>query len=223
MRQIYRQTILQGCGYLVISKQNKMKKIFILLASSAILASCSSNPNQSAENSQELAILNPITTSAMSFYDLKTKTLDGQPFDFASLKGKRVLVVNTASECGYTPQYKQLQELYKTNGGEKFTIIGFPANNFGGQEPGSDAEIATFCEQNFGVTFPMMSKVSVKGPDADAVYNWLTKKEMNGVADANVKWNFHKFLIDENGQWVKELSSSVSPLDEVITSFAQGK
>ncbi len=200
-----------------------MKKIFMLFASAAIFASCSSNSNQTAENSQQLATLTPVNTNAMSFYDLKTKTLDGQPFDFASLKGKRVLVVNTASECGYTPQYAQLQELHKTYGGEKFTIIGFPANNFGGQEPGSDAQIATFCEQNFGVTFPMMSKVSVKGADADAVYNWLTKKEMNGVADANVKWNFHKFLIDENGQWVKELSSSVSPLDEVITSFAQGK
>jgi glutathione peroxidase len=200
-----------------------MKKTFILLATAALFAACSNTQNQSETNTIEVAMADIQTEKTMNFYDFKTTTLDGKPFDFESLKGKRVLIVNTASECGYTPQYKQLQELYATYGGEKFVIIGFPANNFGGQEPGSDAEIASFCEKNYGVTFPMMSKISVKGDDADPIYNWLTQKELNGVADAKVKWNFHKFLIDENGMWVKELSSSVSPLDEVVTSFAQGK
>ena len=130
--------------------------------------------------------------------------------------------MNVASKCGYTKQYAQLQELYAQHS-KDILILGFPANNFGGQEPGSNSEIAAFCEKNYGVTFPMMSKISVKGADADPIYNWLTKKELNGVSDANVKWNFHKFLIDENGNWVKELSSSVSPLDDVVVTFAQGQ
>lgn len=199
-----------------------MKKTLILLAFAAMLVACSNSPKQAEVSTIEIAMANTQNQNTMSFYDLKTTTLDGKPFDFASLKGKRVLVVNTASECGYTPQYKQLQELYATYGGEKFTIIGFPANNFGGQEPGSNAEIASFCEKNYGVTFPMMHKISVKGADAHPIYAWLTKKELNGVSDANVRWNFHKFLIDENGNWIKELSSSVSPLDDVVISFAQG-
>jgi len=132
------------------------------------------------------------------------------------------LIVNTASECGYTPQYKQLEELYKQYGGDTFTIIGFPANNFGGQEPGSDEQIAAFCEKNYGVTFPMMSKISVKGNDEHPLYKWLTSKELNGVSNGEVKWNFHKFLIDENGKWYAELSSKVSPLNEEIIAFASG-
>jgi glutathione peroxidase len=161
--------------------------------------------------------------TAASFHDFKVRDIQGKTFDFATLKGKRVLIVNTASECGYTPQYKQLEELYKTYGGEKFTVIGFPANNFGGQEPGSDAEIKTFCSQNYGVTFPMMSKSSVKGSDINPVYAWLTRKEANGVMDADVKWNFHKFLVDENGNVIKSLNSGVSPLSEEVIAFAKGK
>ena len=157
------------------------------------------------------------------FYAFSVKDIQGKSFNFSSLKGKRVLIVNTASECGYTPQYKQLEELYKTYGGAKFTVIGFPANNFGGQEPGSDADIKAFCTQNYGVTFPMMSKSSVKGKDINEVYAWLTSKEKNGSLDAEVKWNFHKFLVDENGNVVKSLGSGVSPLDDQITSFAKGK
>lgn len=154
-----------------------------------------------------------------SFYDFKVKTLDGAEFDFASLKGKKVMIVNTASKCGYTPQYTNLERLYKEKGGKDFVIIGFPANNFAGQEPGSDKEIAEFCQKNYGVSFPMMSKVSVKGADQAAVYQWLTKKEMNGVSDAKVGWNFHKFLIDENGKWVKSLSSNVDPLSPEVMSW----
>lgn len=154
-----------------------------------------------------------------SFYDFKVKTLDGAEFDFASLKGKKVMIVNTASKCGYTPQYTNLEKLYKEKGGKDFVIIGFPANNFAGQEPGSDKEIAEFCQKNYGVSFPMMSKVSVKGADQAAVYQWLTKKEMNGVSDAKVSWNFHKFLIDENGNWVKSLTSNVDPLSPEVMSW----
>jgi glutathione peroxidase len=159
----------------------------------------------------------------MSFYDFKVTDINGETFDFAALKGKRVLLVNTASECGFTKQYKQLEELYEEFKNQDFVIIGFPANDFGAQEPGTDAEIATFCEKNYGVTFPMMSKITVKGEAMSPVYKWLTSKSENGVSDGNVKWNFHKFLVDENGNWVAELSSSVTPLDDKITTFAARK
>jgi len=157
------------------------------------------------------------------FYDFQVKTLIGDDFNLADLKGKRVLVVNTASECGFTPQYAQLQELFEKYGGEDFVIIGFPSNDFGGQEPGSDAEIAQFCQMNYGVTFPMMSKISVKGKDQHPLYAWLTNKSLNGVSDAKVKWNFNKFLIDEKGNWVADFGSTVKPLDDRIVTFATGK
>lgn len=148
-----------------------------------------------------------------SLYDFKTTTIEGTPFDLASLKGKKVLVVNTASKCGYTPQYAQLEELYKTYGGDNFVIIGFPANNFLSQEPGTNDIIKEFCTKNYGVSFPMMSKISVKGKEIDPLYKWLTSKEENGVMDAAVKWNFQKFLIDENGNLV-----GMAPPGEVPTS-----
>ncbi len=157
-----------------------------------------------------------------SFYDFKMKTIDGKEFDFAQLKGKKVLIVNTASECGYTPQYEDLEKLYKQFGGDKFVILGFPANNFGGQEPGKDAEIKTFCSKTYGVTFPMFSKVSVKGDDEALLYKWLTHKDLNGVSDAVVKWNFNKFLIDEKGKWTAYYPSATKPMDEVITNWIKG-
>ena len=159
----------------------------------------------------------------MRFHDFTFKTLEGESFDFSALKGKRVLIVNTASECGYTGQYKDLQELYSKFGGDNFEIVAFPANNFGRQEPGSNEEIAAFCEKNYGVTFPVMSKSDVIGDNQNELYQWLTHKSLNGVSDGKVKWNFHKFLVDENGNWVAELPSSVNPMDEEIVSFAQGK
>jgi glutathione peroxidase len=130
-----------------------------------------------------------------------------------------VLVVNTASKCGFTPQYEGLEKLYETYGGDKFTIIGFPANNFANQEPGTDKEIATFCEKNYGVSFPMMSKISVKGDDMAPLYQWLTSKNKNGVKDSEVKWNFQKYLIDEDGQLVDVLLSKVKPDDPVIVEW----
>ena len=161
------------------------------------------------------------TTALKSFHDFSVTDIDGNAFDLSSLKGKKVLVVNTASECGLTPQYAQLQELFEAKGGEGFTIIGFPANNFGGQEPGSDAQIQTFCSKNYGVTFPMMSKISVKGDDIHPLYAWLTSKAENGVEDSKVKWNFHKYLIDENGALVKNVGPTTSPINTAILDWIQ--
>ena len=146
------------------------------------------------------------TTLAISqtktFFDFKARDIDGNIVSMDAFKGKKILVVNVASECGNTPQYENLQRMYEKYGGEHFTIIGFPANNFGAQEPGSNEEIKKFCSTNYHVTFPMMSKISVKGEDMDPIYQWLTQKSQNGVLDADVTWNFQKFMIDENGKLV---------------------
>jgi glutathione peroxidase len=158
-----------------------------------------------------------------NFHSFKTKTIDGKPFDLASLKGKKVLVVNTASKCGLTPQYKDLQALYSKYGGDKFVIIGFPANNFLSQEPGSNSEIKEFCTEQYQVTFPMMQKISVKGDDIDPIYKWLTTKSLNGKMDADVSWNFQKFMIDENGNLVDFASPRTKPDDEKIVKWITGK
>lgn len=160
------------------------------------------------------------TSGAKSLHDFKVKTLEGSDFNFASLKGKKVLIVNTASECGYTPQYKDLEVLYQKYSTRNFTIVGFPCNDFGGQEPGSSSDIKAFCTKNYGVTFPMMEKISIA---TSPVYQYLTSKAQNGVLDATVKWNFNKFLVDENGKVVKHLASSVKPTDAEITSWIEGK
>jgi len=154
-----------------------------------------------------------------SFYDFKVKTLEGETFDFVTLKGKKVMIVNTASKCGYTPQFKDLEELYRQYGGSNFIIIGFPANNFANQEPGTPQEIREFCTRNYGVTFPMMEKISVKGDDIHPVYQWLTKKSKNGVMDSEVKWNFQKYLIDENGNLVDVLLSKEKPNSEKVINW----
>lgn len=159
------------------------------------------------------------STPAMSFHDLTATDINGKSISFSEFKGKKVLVVNTASECGYTKQYAQLQELYAEYKDKGLVIIGFPCNDFGGQEPGSEAEIMAFCEKNYGVTFPLMSKISVKGDDTSPVYKWLTSKEENGVLDAKVKWNFHKFLIDEEGHLVAEYGSGTKPMDDKILGW----
>ncbi|MDR3251416.1 MAG: glutathione peroxidase [Tannerella sp.] len=164
-----------------------------------------------------------ITLSAQkgSLYDFKVKTITGEDFELSSLKGKKVLVVNVASKCGLTPQYKQLQELYDKYGPDKFVIIGFPANNFGSQEPGTNAEIKEFCTLNYGVTFPMMSKISVKGDDIHPLYKWLTSQSENGKLDAEVTWNFQKFLIDESGHLVTSIPPKTTPVSEEITSWIE--
>ena len=150
-----------------------------------------------------------------SLYDFKMKSIEGKMIDLAQYKGKKVLLVNVASECGYTPQYKELQQLadkYK----DKLVILGFPANNFGGQEPGQNAEIKTFCEKNYGVTFQMFEKISVKGDDMHPLYKWLSTKAENGWNDQAPKWNFNKYLVNEKGELVKYYASSVSPLSAEI-------
>jgi glutathione peroxidase len=164
------------------------------------------------------------TSSAeKSFYDYKVKTLYGEDFDLSQLKGKKVLVVNTASKCGFTPQYEGLQALYEKYGGDHFEIIGFPANNFMHQEPGTHEEIANFCKLNYGVTFPMMEKISVKGKDIHPLYKWLTTKEENGVLDSKVSWNFQKYMIDENGRLVGTLAPKVKPKSQKIINWLEDK
>jgi glutathione peroxidase len=157
------------------------------------------------------------TQAQSSFHDFKVKTLGGEDFDLSTLKGKKVLVVNTASKCGLTPQYEQLQAIYEEYGGENFEIIGFPANNFMNQEPGTAEEIEEFCQVNYGVTFPMMAKISVKGDDQHALYQWLTQKSKNGVKDSKVQWNFQKYLINPDGTLGKVIPPKTKPDDpEVI-------
>ena len=168
-----------------------------------------------------MVVISFVMTGQTSFYDLKVKTLEGENFDLASLKGKKVLVVNTASKCGYTPQYEGLEALFEKYGGENFVIIGFPANNFMKQEPGTNEEIREFCTKNYGVTFPMMAKISVKGDDVHPLYKWLTTKDMNGVMDSKVKWNFQKYLIDEEGNLVDVAYSKEKPLSDMIVSWVE--
>ena len=166
-----------------------------------------------------IGITGVVNAQEKKFHDFSAKTIEGEILDFSTFNGKKVLVVNTASKCGYTPQYKELEELYKKFGGDKFTIIGFPANNFLHQEPGTDEEIKEFCTLNYGVTFQMMSKISVKGDDIDPVYKWLTSKEENGVMDTKVKWNFQKFMIDENGNLIDFVRPKESPMSEKIINW----
>lgn len=158
-----------------------------------------------------------------NFHDFTVEAIDGKEFPLRELKGKKVLVVNVASKCGLTPQYKQLQELYDKYGSGDFVIIGFPANNFLGQEPGTNEEIKEFCSLNYGVTFPMMAKISVKGKNIAPLYKWLTQKSENGKEDAKVTWNFQKFMINEDGTWAGYVSPRESPLSEKITSWIEKK
>jgi glutathione peroxidase len=155
-----------------------------------------------------------------TIYKFKVSSIDGETIDFSKYKGKKILIVNTASKCGYTPQYAELEKLHKMYK-NKLVIVGFPANNFGGQEPGSNAEINDFCQKNYGVSFTMAEKVSVKGEDIHPLFKWLTQKSENGVMDAEIKWNFTKFLLDENGKLVAVYPSKVNPMSEEITQHLQ--
>jgi glutathione peroxidase len=154
-----------------------------------------------------------------SLHDFTVQTIDSVTFPLSSLAGKKVMVVNTASYCAYTPQYSDLQQLYATYGGPTFEIIGFPCNDFGNQEPGNDDQIDSFCVQNYGVTFQMMRKISITAPDTADVYKWLQLQSRNCVANEPVAWNFNKFLIDEAGNWVAHYSSPVSPLNQNIINW----
>jgi len=160
---------------------------------------------------------------SLTFHDFKVETIDGEMISLSQFKGKKVMVVNTASKCGLTPQYTDLQKLYDTYRDENFVIVGFPANNFMNQEPGTNEEIATFCQANYGVTFPMMAKISVKGEDIHPLYQWLTSKDKNGVLESDVKWNFQKYLIDEQGRLVKMIPPREKPMSEEIIAWITGK
>jgi glutathione peroxidase len=162
-----------------------------------------------------------ISADSASIYQFKVKDINGKTFDFAVLKGKKIMVVNTASKCGLTPQYEELEALYTKYKSKNFVIVGFPANDFMSQEPGSDQEIAQFCKLNYGVSFPMMSKISVKGKEMHPVYEFLTQKAKNGKEDSKVEWNFQKYLIDENGHLAKVISPRVLPNDPSIIAWIE--
>jgi glutathione peroxidase len=182
----------------------KMKKIFIACAS-LLLASFI------IPSKQTLFIKS-------SIYDFKVDGLSGGTIDFSQFKGKKILIVNTASKCGFTPQYEYLEKLYEKYK-DKLVIVGFPANNFGSQEPGTNDEIKAFCTKNYGVTFPMAAKVSVKGDDIAPIFKWLTNKSENGIMDADIKWNFTKFLLDENGNLLAKFDSNVAPMSDDIVKY----
>ncbi|MDW5288454.1 glutathione peroxidase [Formosa sp. PL04] len=197
-------------------------KTTCLLMFAIVLFGCKHNTKELPITASNDIAIHKVETDAMekeTIYQFKVNDLYGNPFDFSSLKGKKIMVVNTASKCGLTPQYEQLEEIYKTYKDNNFIIVGFPANNFKSQEPGTNAEIAEFCTANYGVTFPMMSKISVKGNDMDAVYKFLTQKDKNGLENSEVEWNFQKYLIDENGYVVRVVSPKTLPKDDSIISW----
>lgn len=171
---------------------------------------------------QNKPIKNDVTMEKQTIYQFKVEDLYGKPFDFSSLRGKKIMIVNTASKCGLTPQYKELEALYKEYSAKGFVIVGFPANNFASQEPGTNEEIATFCQLNYGVTFPMMSKISVKGSDMHAVYKFLTQKAKNGLQDSEVEWNFQKYLLNEKGELVKVIAPKTLPSDPEVVNWIKG-
>jgi glutathione peroxidase len=194
-----------------------MKKSFALFMVITSLWSCQ---NQ-AQKKETTTIASSMTKETI--YQFKVQDLAGDEFDFATLKGKKIIIVNTASECGLTPQYEQLQAVYNQYKDQNLVIVGFPANNFGAQEPGSNAQIASFCQKNYGVTFPMMAKISVKGSDMHPLYQFLTQKTKNGLEDSNVQWNFQKYLINANGELEKVVAPSILPTDTEIINWIEGK
>lgn len=194
-----------------------MNKIaFLTLA--FLMFSCQNQAQNTASNTTNKTKTSE-TMQKQSIHQFKVEDLEGKEFDFSTLKGKKILVVNTASKCGLTPQYKELQALYEKYGNEKFVIVGFPANNFMSQEPGTNEEIGAFCQKNYGVTFPMMTKIDVKGEGQHPIYQFLTQKSKNGLEDNDVEWNFQKYLINENGELEKVISPRTSPMDSSVISW----
>ncbi len=168
-----------------------------------------------------ILLFSVLTVNAMAqntdFYSYSFTDIDGNEVSMSQFKGKKILIVNVASKCGYTPQYEDLQKLH-VQYGDKVVLIGFPCNQFLMQEPGDEAEIKEFCQKNYGVEFLMAAKIDVKGNEQHPIYTWLTSKEMNGVEDSKVGWNFQKYLIDENGKYLEKFEPGVNPLDEELTS-----
>jgi glutathione peroxidase len=168
-----------------------------------------------------ILVIPGLVAAQKSFYDFTVKDIHGKKFDLSSLKGKKVLVVNTASKCGLTGQYEGLEQLYKEYGGDHFVILGFPSNDFAGQEPGTNEEIARFCSLTYNVTFPMMSKIKVKGEDIHPLYKWLTDGKENGVEDSDVAWNFQKYMINEKGQLAGHVPPRKKPYCDEIVSWLE--
>uniref|UniRef100_UPI004049F0E9 glutathione peroxidase n=2 Tax=Flavobacterium sp. TaxID=239 RepID=UPI004049F0E9 len=196
-----------------------MKKI-VLASLFSVFVSCQNRAQNSTTSEKENTTTQQNQTmEKQNIYQFEVQDLAGENFDLSTLKGKKVMIVNTASKCGLTPQYKELQALYEKNKDNNFVIVGFPANNFMSQEPGTNEEIATFCQSNYGVTFPMMAKISVKGSDQHPLYEFLTQKSKNGLEDNSVEWNFQKYLINENGELEKVISPRTSPTDESILNW----
>jgi len=181
------------------------------------LFSCMPNENQMPPDGNSAPMLRK------SIHEFKVTDINGDSFDFSSLKGKKIMVVNTASKCGLTPQYKGLEALYNKYKDKNFIIIGFPANDFMSQEPGTNEEIASFCSKNYGVSFPMMAKISVKGKDMHPIYTFLTSGNENGLEDNQVKWNFQKYLLNEEGFLEKVISPSTEPDDEEIVRWIEAE
>ena len=205
-----------------------MKRNLVIAAAflMILVSACNSGKQEGKAANEEMSANKEATENSEqmkkeNIYQFKVTDLYGSEFDFSTLKGKKLMVVNTASECGLTPQYEDLQKLYDQYKDKDFVIVGFPANNFGGQEPGSDAQIAAFCKENYGVTFPMMSKISVKGSDMHEVYKFLTEKSKNGLQDSEVAWNFQKYLIDGNGELAMVIEPRTLPTDESIVSWIE--
>ncbi|WP_181885054.1 glutathione peroxidase [Pontibacter diazotrophicus] len=196
-------------------------QVAALMGLLSTLVACQNSASQNlTSDSETMATETTSNPNAQTsdFYGFQMKTLDGKNVDFSDYKGKKVLLVNTASECGYTPQYAELQQLHEAHGNE-VVVLGFPANNFGGQEPGSNEEIASFCQKNYGVTFPMFEKVSVVGEDKHPLFTWLQQNAPNNEEPA---WNFSKYLVDENGNVVAFYPSKVKPMDEqLLTAIKQ--
>jgi glutathione peroxidase len=188
-----------------------MKQMITLILAAALASCAGPNHDNKTTNMETTAPKDSIT----SIHTFSVKALDGSSINFADFKGKKILIVNTASKCGYTPQYKDLQALYEKYK-DKLVIVGFPANNFMSQEPGTSTEIQEFCTKNYGVSFPMAEKISVKGDDMAPIYQWLTQKAKNGVLDASIKWNFNKFLLNEKGEMIAKFDSGTKPMDEDI-------
>ncbi|MDR6968398.1 glutathione peroxidase [Flavobacterium arsenatis] len=197
-----------------------MKNLFMTAVAVASLVACQENTaqNKKASTANEKSK----TMDKQNIYQFKVTDLSGKEFDFASLKGKKIMIVNTASKCGLTPQYKDLQAIYDKFKDRNLVIVGFPANNFMEQEPGSNEEIATFCERNYGVTFPMMDKISVKGDDMAPIYQFLTQKDKNGLQDSEVEWNFQKYLLNEKGELMKVVPPKTLPTDKEIIDWIVG-
>ena len=162
-------------------------------------------------------LLNVFSISAQSFYNIKINNIDGVSIDFNEFKGKYILIVNVASKCGFTKQYSELEKLYQTYKND-LVVIGLPCNQFGGQEPGSQEEIKSFCAKNFGVSFILTEKINVKGPEIHPIYSWLTDKKMNNRSSSNVKWNFQKYLLNRQGDLINYFYSNTSPMSDKITN-----